>query len=158
MIFSNELHGTLGLFIDVFNKLGPRQNGRYFPDDIFKCIFLNKNEWISIKISLQFVPEGTINNIPPASGSFAQPLVQAQIKENIKAPRHWPLWGEWPVDSLTKGPLSGKCFRLMTSPWDAIYSIPSSITLTIVVLNSFSRKHKKHICIFYHFSKMIGRR
>ena len=25
---------------------------------------------------------------------FAQPLVQAQIKENIKDPRHWPLWGE----------------------------------------------------------------
>ena len=26
---------------------------------------------------------------------FAQLLVQAQIKENIKAPRHWPLWGEF---------------------------------------------------------------
>ena len=25
---------------------------------------------------------------------FAQPFVQAQIKENIKAPHHWPLWGE----------------------------------------------------------------
>ena len=24
---------------------------------------------------------------------FAQQLIQAQIKENIKAPRHWPLWG-----------------------------------------------------------------
>ena len=33
-------------------------------------------------------------------------VFQAQIKENIKAPRHWPLWGEtteWPVESLTKG-------------------------------------------------------
>ena len=30
----------------------------------------------------------------PASRLFAQPFVQAQIKENIKAPRHWPLWGE----------------------------------------------------------------
>ena len=26
--------------------------------------------------------------------SIVQPFVQAQIKENIKAPRHWPLWGE----------------------------------------------------------------
>ena len=26
---------------------------------------------------------------------FAQQYVQAQIKENIKAPRHWPLWGEF---------------------------------------------------------------
>ena len=26
---------------------------------------------------------------------FAQPFVQAQIKENTKAPRHWPLWGKF---------------------------------------------------------------
>ena len=32
--------------------------------DIFKCIFLNENVWISIKISLKFVPKGLINNIP----------------------------------------------------------------------------------------------
>ena len=25
---------------------------------------------------------------------FTQPFIQAQIKENIKAPRHWPLCGE----------------------------------------------------------------
>ena len=35
-----------------------------FPEDIFKCIFLNENVWISIKISLKFVPQGTINGIP----------------------------------------------------------------------------------------------
>ena len=38
------------------NTLRPIQNGRYFPDDIFKRIFLNENVWISIKISLKFVP------------------------------------------------------------------------------------------------------
>ena len=35
----------------------------------------------------------------PASRLFTQPFIylfiQAQIKENIKAPRHWPLWGEF---------------------------------------------------------------
>ena len=31
---------------------------------IFKCISLNENVWISIKISLNFVPRGSINNIP----------------------------------------------------------------------------------------------
>ena len=31
----------------------------------------------------------------PASRLFSQPFIQAQIKENIKAPRHWPLWGEF---------------------------------------------------------------
>ena len=34
------------------------------PDDIFKCIFLNENVWISIEISLKFVPKGQINNNP----------------------------------------------------------------------------------------------
>ena len=33
-------------------------------DDILKCIFLNENIWISINISLKFVPKGGINNIP----------------------------------------------------------------------------------------------
>ena len=40
------------------------QNVRHFPDDIIKCIFLNENVYISIKISLKFVPRGPINNIP----------------------------------------------------------------------------------------------
>ena len=47
-----------------FNTLRPRQNGRHSPDDIFKWIFLNENVWISINISLKFVPRGPINNIP----------------------------------------------------------------------------------------------
>ena len=53
-----------GCFRGVFNTLRPRQNGRDFADDIFKCIFLNENVKISIKISLKFVPKGLINNIP----------------------------------------------------------------------------------------------
>ena len=52
------------LFEECFNTLRPRQNGRHFADDIFKCIFLNENIWISIQISLKFVPKGPINNIP----------------------------------------------------------------------------------------------
>ena len=35
--------------------LRPRQNGRRFTDDIFKCIFLNKNSWIFSNISLKYV-------------------------------------------------------------------------------------------------------
>ena len=46
------------------NTLRPRQNGRHISDDIFKCIFWNENNYISIKISLKFVPKGPINNIP----------------------------------------------------------------------------------------------
>ena len=48
---------------DCFNTLRPRQNGRHYPD-ILKLIFLNENVWISIEISLKFVPKGPTNNIP----------------------------------------------------------------------------------------------
>ena len=46
------------------NTLRPRQNGRHFADDIFRCIFLNEDVWIALKISLKFVPRVRINNIP----------------------------------------------------------------------------------------------
>ena len=48
----------------LINTLGPRQNGRHFADDSFERIFLNENVWFSNKISLKFVPQGLINNIP----------------------------------------------------------------------------------------------
>ena len=39
------------------------KNGSLF-EDIFLCIFLNEKVWILINISLKFVPEAQINNIP----------------------------------------------------------------------------------------------
>ena len=45
------------------NALWLGQDGCHFADNIFKCIFLNENLWISINISLKFVPKGPINNI-----------------------------------------------------------------------------------------------
>ena len=35
-----------------------------FPNDILKCIFLNENNWISIRIPLKFVPSVPIDNKP----------------------------------------------------------------------------------------------
>ena len=49
----------------------PRQNGRQFADDIFKCIFFNENCCPWNKISLKFVPHGPINNIPALSQIMA---------------------------------------------------------------------------------------
>ena len=37
----------------------------------------------------------TIRLKSPASLLFTQSLIQTQMKENIKAPRHWPLCGEF---------------------------------------------------------------
>ena len=38
---------------------------------------------------------GAIASLTPASRLFTQAFIQAQIKENIKAPRHWLLCGEF---------------------------------------------------------------
>ena len=69
----------------IFNTLRLKQNGRHFQDDIFKRIFLHENVWISINISLKFVPRGTINNIPtlvqvmawrrPGDKPFSEPMM-----------------------------------------------------------------------------------
>ena len=57
--------GILSLYaIFSFNSLRPSLSRRPFADDIFKCIFFNKNVWITINISLKCVPKGLINNIP----------------------------------------------------------------------------------------------
>ena len=61
------------------NTLRPRQNGRHFADDIFKCIFLNENVWILIRISLKLVPKGPINNIPALAQIMAPAKRQAII-------------------------------------------------------------------------------
>ena len=53
-----------GVSVEPLNTLKPRQNGRHFADDTFKCIVLNENVWIPITIWLGFVPKGSINNIP----------------------------------------------------------------------------------------------
>ena len=41
-----------------------RQNGHHFADDIMRYIFFNENVWILIKISMKFVPECSVTNIP----------------------------------------------------------------------------------------------
>ena len=58
------IFSELGHQSSYINSLRPRLNRRPFADDIFKCIFLNENEWISPRISLKFVPKGPINNNP----------------------------------------------------------------------------------------------
>ena len=64
--------------------LRPRQQCRHFPYDNFKCIFLNQNAWISMKISFKFVPEDP-DHIPISvqimawRRSGAKPLPESMI-------------------------------------------------------------------------------
>ena len=46
------------------NTTPPGQNGHHFTDDIFRYIFVNENFCILMKISLKFVPKGSIYNNP----------------------------------------------------------------------------------------------
>ena len=64
--FSQTLHTPIVSIAPsclYFNTLRPRQNGRHFADNIFKCIILNENVWILIRISMKFISKGPINNI-----------------------------------------------------------------------------------------------
>ena len=50
-----------------FNSSPPEhaeQNGHHFANNIFRCIFVNVKFCILIKVSLGFVPRGTIDNNP----------------------------------------------------------------------------------------------
>ena len=90
-----------------FNTLGPRKNGRHLPDNIFKCIFMNENVWISKKISLKFVLKGLINNIPELVQIMAwcrpgdKPLSESMI---VNLLMHicvtWPQWVNGPKQIL----------------------------------------------------------
>ena len=65
--------GTMMIGFASLNTLRPKQNCRYFADDIFTCIFLNENAWISLNILLQFVPKVRFSNIPALVQLMARP-------------------------------------------------------------------------------------
>ena len=105
-LISSYYFRQCSLFPPTINTLRRRQNGRRFPDDIFKCIFLNENVWILIKVSLKFVPKGSIDNISALVKIMAwrrpgdKPLFEPIM---VSLPTHicvtQPQW----VNSLTAG-------------------------------------------------------
>ena len=83
----------------TINTLRPRQNGRHFTDDIFKCIFFNENVWILLKISLKFVPNIWINHIPvlvqimawcrPGDKPLSEPMMICLLKQICVTRPQW---------------------------------------------------------------------
>ena len=59
-------------------------------------------------------------------------IIQAQIKENIKAPRHWPLWGEFTVDR-----------------WN-----PTKRASNVKNVSIWWRHHGFIVCFDFHMSKL----
>ena len=97
---------------NLFNTLRPRQNGRHFADDIFKCIFLNQ-------ISLKFVPKDPINNIPalvqtmawrrPGNKPLSEPML-VSLLTNICVTR--PRWVKMCVSQVSP---RWRCLSLLVS-------------------------------------------
>ena len=74
-----------------------------------KHLLVINNYWLLIKlcsedinedicIALQWRHNGRNSLKTPVLRLFTQPFIQTQIKENIKARRHWPLCGEFTGD------------------------------------------------------------
>ena len=110
--------------------------------------------WAGVEVLLSFVPafHTTMTSWwawwrlkSSASRLFTQPFIQAQIKENIKAPLHRNLCGEFTGDRWiprTKGQEREKCFKLMTSPYMYMpllrfVSHQLSFYMLLVIINVF---------------------
>ena len=111
----NKLH--CHLIVLHLNTLGPRQNGRHFADDTFKCIFLNENVCILIEISLKCVPKGPINNMSalvqimawrwPGGKSLSEPTMDRLLTHVCVTRLQWglneapirPQWGSYSASS-----------------------------------------------------------
>ena len=70
-------------------------------------------------------------------------LFRRRSKKKIKAPRHWPLWGEFTDNRWiprTNGQLRGIYFHLMTSSWTTrINHIHTLLVLKLVTLPIFEK-------------------
>ena len=74
-------------------------------------------------------------------------LLSPLIIENIKAPRHWPLCGEFTGDQWiprTNGQSRGKCFHLMTSSWSSHYCTDTDLVSTGPPKHTWVKFESKH--------------
>ena len=81
------------VWIQWINTLRLRRNCCNFADDIFKCIFLNENMWVSLMMSLKFVSKIRINNIPalvqtmashwPSDKPLSEPILMISLLTHI---------------------------------------------------------------------------
>ena len=116
-------HGTFSLLLALSEGKPPVNDhaythwGGHFPDDIFKCIFSNEKVWISINVSLTFVPNGPINNIPALVQIVAWrrsgdkplfPPMMASLLKHICVP--WPQW-------VIMMPWHGNVFHISVPIW-----------------------------------------
>ena len=128
-----------------FNRLRPRRNWYHFADDIFKRIFFSENVWISITISLKFVPTGRINNIPavvqimawrrPGDMPLSEPMV-VSLLTHICVTR--PQWG------ISDGFII--LYRALVS--DVLWMVPPRYSLPFAIQRHHTRFKGRNIVVF----------
>ena len=169
------------VYIWIINTLRPWQNCRHSADNIFKCILLNENVWIWLKISLKFVPKVQINNIPPlvqimawrppGDKPLSEPMVVSLLTHIcVTRPQWLKLSNNWLIDTKPLSePIKTYCKvdPQIQNYWNlnqntsyfilkVDYKMPASLFRPQIfntdALN-FSEKTSKCICIFYNFLK-----
>ena len=121
------------------NTLRPRQHGRRFADDNFKCVLLHENSWISIKISLKCARKGPINNIPALAQIMAwrrpgdKPLSEPKL---VSLLRTYPSLGLNELRSI---------WLLIFDSWNMCAFIRSSTMSSKPLIDKFVW-HLFHIC------------
>ena len=102
-------------FSVIISTLRPRQNGRHFSADTFKCIFVNENVPISIKISLKYVPKSSANNMPALVQTMAwrlagrKPLSEPMVvipHSKVHGANMGPIRGRQDPGGLHVGPMN----------------------------------------------------
>ena len=131
--------------VDVsdINSLRPRRNRHHFTENIFKCLFLNKNEWIPLRISLKFVLKVRINNIPSLVQIMAwrrpgdKPLSELMMFNLLMHVCITPL--QWVKCPIMTGLLYQACPQAVCTPWhtNPVFSISPYSTPTMAC---------RHIC------------
>ena len=135
-----------------FNTLRPRQNGRHFADAIFKCIFFNENAWISLEISLNFVPKVQISNIPalvqimawrwPGDKPLSEPMMVNLLTHICVT---WPQWVKdekaMKLSCLYNGnPYSGKMTSLYRYQAITLTNVKLSVKSNAIHLRAISQE------------------
>ena len=142
-MFHAAMRGVaMRVFSQLVNTLRQRQNGRDFPDDIFKWIFVNENAWISINISLKLVSRGPISDIPalvqimawrrPGDKTLSEPMLVSLLMHICITRPQW-------VKPLTLWPLGYVIVILVQSPnW--CYRLTSCSLVARLFLGEYHRR------------------
>ena len=157
------------IFTEVFNerfsvlikkchrRFSWRHNWHYvitFPRRHFKCLFINENVGISIKISLKFVPKGSTYNIPPWVQKMAwRPVSELMVSllTHICVNRsQWVIWTNFITSALPSWNLKHtalknlKCRKLSSNPVGHVGWEPLVINILWNIIDSPRNWHENN--------------